>query len=47
MSVTEALLLSLMKLAAPISYPKSLEKNDIDDKKNKKNEKNPKNRKNK
>jgi hypothetical protein len=31
MSVTEALLLSLMKLAAPLSYPISLEKNDIDD----------------
>jgi glycine/D-amino acid oxidase-like deaminating enzyme len=31
MSVTEALLLSLMKLAAPLSYPISLEKIDIDD----------------
>jgi hypothetical protein len=31
MSVTEALLLSLMKLASPLYYPISLEKNDIHD----------------
>ena len=31
MSITETILLALMKLAAPVSYPTAFEKTDIDD----------------